>query len=1036
MQNFINAFFSRPYAVLLALFIIILFGVSSYIQMPKEATPDIDIPMAYISVNYDGISPTDAEKLLAKPLEKHLRTIAGLDKMTSASAEGYSSITLEFDAGENIDLILDDVREAVDAAKPDLPNEADEPKIFEINISMFPILTAALYGPVPYSSLVKTARTLKDKLESLPGVLEVDIAGDRDEIIEIIIDATSMEAYGLSPNNILRMVSSNSQLVTAGSMEQSGGRFLLKVPAVVETIDELSNMPVKVGKDTSIKFSDIASIRRTFKDPQGYSRVNGEATVVLEVKKRIGSNLIEIADSSKFTIENYLENENQNIKASFLSDESKNVRNILSELGNNVIAAVLIVMIMILATLGFRNALLVGVAIPGSFLLGFIILNMLGITLNIIVLFSLILVAGLLVDAVIVTTEYADTRLSKGINKFQAYRDGASRMFWPITSSTATTLMVFLPLLFWPGIVGQFMKYLPITMIFVLSSSLLMALIFVPVIGSLVGKNPRKDFYSKPAAPKLYRNILKFTIKRPTTVMFLILSVVCISFYTFYQAGLGVSFFPDIEPEQAKVQILSRGDFSFQEKDKIVLSAERALQSPEGVNIIYARSKNPANNEPRDSIGNITTFFSNWQEREPASIIIDRMRELVRNVPGAKINVIVDQEGPGGGKPIDIEVIGTDLTEISLAVENLLNKMKKINGFIDVSDSRPLPGTEWMLITDRQAANQYGVSVSTIGTMIKLLTKGVKLSDYRPDDIDDELEVLLRFKNSQRSLARLEELKIPSDQGEYIPMSIFAKLEPKPKNGEVQRVDGNRFMSISADVEDGLLPAKLIEKLKLELEKYPLDQDVTVKFGGEDKDIAETQAFLGQAFGLSLLLMVMILMIQFNSFWQTFVTMSAIVLSIGGVLLGLWITGRPFGIVMCGLGIIALAGIVVNNNIVLIDTFNEIRKRGYSAPHAAFRSGLLRFRPVMLTAITTILGLLPMVFELTIKFSDQEVLVGAPSSQWWAQLSSTIAGGLTFATILTLLATPALLVLGYGINKFLKSIFKKINVYSISRSFN
>ena len=388
MQNFINAFFSRPYAVLLALFFIILFGVSSYIQMPKEATPDIDIPMAYISVNYDGISPTDAEKLLAKPLEKHLRTIAGLDKMTSASAEGYSSITLEFDAGENIDLILDDVREAVNAAKPDLPNEADEPKIFEINISMFPILTAALYGPVPYSSLVKTARTLKDKLESLPGVLEVDIAGDRDEIIEIIIDATSMEAYGLSPNNILRMVSSNSQLVTAGSMEQSGGRFLLKVPAVVETIDELSNMPVKVGKDTSIKFSDIASIRRTFKDPQGYSRVNGEATVVLEVKKRIGSNLIEIADSSKLTIENYLENENQNIKASFLSDESKNVRNILSELGNNVIAAVLIVMIMILATLGFRNALLVGVAIPGSFLLGFIILNMLGITLNIIVLFS------------------------------------------------------------------------------------------------------------------------------------------------------------------------------------------------------------------------------------------------------------------------------------------------------------------------------------------------------------------------------------------------------------------------------------------------------------------------------------------------------------------------------------------------------------------------------------------------------------------------------------------------------------------------
>ena len=1036
MQNFINAFFSRPYAVLLALIIIALFGTSSFIQMPKEATPDIDIPMAYISVGYEGISPTDAEKLLAKPLEKHLRTIAGLDKMTSASAEGYSSVTLEFDAGENIDLILDDVREAVDAAKPDLPNDADEPKIFEINISMFPVLTAALYGPVPYPILVKSARDLKDQLESLQGVLEVDIGGDREEIIEIIIDASSMEAYGLSPNNILRIVSSNSQLVTAGSMEQSGGSFLLKVPAVVESLEELSNMPIKIGEDTSIKFSDIATIRRTFKDPEGYSRVNGEATVVLEVKKRIGSNLIEISDAAKLTIKNHLENKNQDIKASFLHDESKNVRNILSELGNNVIAAILIVMIMILATLGFRNAVLVGIAIPGSFLLGFIILNMLGITLNIIVLFSLILVAGLLVDAVIVTTEYADTRLAKGINKFQAYRDGASRMFWPITSSTATTLMVFLPLLFWPGIVGQFMKYLPITMIFVLSSSLLMALIFVPVIGSLVGKMPRKNFYSKPAAPKLYRTILKFAIKRPSTVMFLIFTVIGISFYTYYQAGLGVSFFPDIEPEKAKVQVSSRGDFSSLEKDKIVLSAENALRKPEGVNIVYARSKKPENNDPRDSIGNITTFFSNWQEREPASVIIENMRNLVKDVPGAKINVIVDQEGPGGGKPIDIEIIGSDLEKLSQAIQNILEKMEKIGGFIDITDSRPLPGTEWMLITDRQAANQYGVSVSSIGTMIKLLTKGVRLSDYRPDDIDDELDVLLRFKNSQRNLARLEDLKIPSANGDYIPMSIFAKLEPKPKNGEVQRIDGNRFMSINADVKEGLLPAKLIEQLKLELEKSPLDKDISVEFGGEDEDIAETQAFLGQAFGLSLLLMIMILMIQFNSFWQTFVTMSAIILSIGGVLLGLWITGRPFGIVMSGLGIISLAGIVVNNNIILIDTYNEIRKRGYSPPHAAFRSGLLRFRPVMLTAITTILGLLPMVFELTIKFADREVLIGAPSSQWWAQLSSTIAGGLTFATILTLVATPALLVFGHGASRFFKSIFGKLRFNSTSSSFN
>ena len=1030
MIKFIDAFFSRPYAIILGLLIIFVFGSLSFIQMPKEATPDVDIPMAYVSVGYEGISPNDAEKLLAKPLEKHLRTVAGLDKMTSASTEGYSSVTLEFDAGENIELILDDVREAVDAAKPDLPDDSDEPKITEINISMFPILTVALYGQVPEQSLVMIARNLKDKLESLPGVLEVEIGGDREEIVEILIDAGSIEAYGLSPSSIIGLVSSNSQLVTAGAMEQSSGRMVLKVPAVIETLDELMNMPIKAADDTSIKFSDIATIRRTFREAQGWSRVNGEPSVVLEIKKRIGSNLIELVKEARIEIDSYLVSQDQNVKASYLFDESNTVKNILSELGNNVIAAIAIVMVIILGILGFRNALLVGIAIPGSFLLGFIVLNFLNITLNIIVLFSLILVAGLLVDAVIVTTEYADRRLSKGINRKDAYRDGAARMFWPITSSTATTLMVFLPLLFWPGIVGQFMKYLPITMIIVLLSSLLMALIFVPVIGGLVGKKPSKKSTSQNSAPKFYRWLLKFSIKQPIITMLIVFGIIGFSFYSYIKAGLGVSIFPEIEPDQANIQVLSRGDLSALEKDKIVNATEVTLGRPSGVEIIYARSKKAEPTGPRDSIGIIRTVFSDWQSRDPAKKIMDDMRKIISGIPGANINIQAQQSGPGGGQPIKIEILGSDIGKISKAVEEIIFRMEKIGGFVDVSDSRPLPGTEWMLITNRDAANQHGVSISAIGTMIKMLTRGVRISDYRPDDSDDELDILLRFKNSQRNLDRLEELKIPSYSGQYIPMSVFANLEPKPKSGDIERKDGTRFMYINSDIKEGFLSSKLIEQLKLDLKNNPLNNEVSVEFGGEDEDIAETQSFLSKSFGLSILLMIMILMVQFNSFWQTFITMSAIVLSIGGVLLGLWLTGRPFGIVMSGLGVIALAGIVVNNNIVLLDTYNEIRNRGYDAPYAAFRAGLLRFRPVVLTAITTILGLLPMVFALTIKFLEREILIGAPSSQWWTQLASTIAGGLTFATILTLLATPALIVFGNGTSKFLKSLMNRINYSS------
>ena len=1026
MKSLINGAFSRPSAIIFMLILILFVGFNATVNIPKEANPDVEIPVAYASVRYSGISPDDAEKLLVKPLEKQLQSVAGLDKMTGVATEGYASVTLEFLAGEDVDLVLEDVRKAVDDAKPDLPANADEPEVNEISLGLFPILTAALYGNVDERTLVFAARELKDRLEAVDGVLEVDIGGNREEVIEIIIDALAIEAYGLNPASVIALVAANNQLVTAGAIDTGAGRLVVKVPGVIESLEELTNLPIKIADGTTIHFSDIATVRRSFQDANGWSRVNGQSSVVLDVKKRVGANILEVVGASRAIINEGAKRIEGDVNVSYLYDDSKTVRTLLGDLTNNVTAAVVIVMVVVVASLGLRNALLVGLAIPGSFLMGITVLSYLGVTMNIIVLFSLILVAGMLVDGVIVTTEYADRRISQSADRKTAYRDGALRMSWPIIASTITTLMVFLPLLYWPGIVGGFMKYLPITVICVLAASLFMALIFVPVLGGIIGKKSiNKDEISR-SAPRAYRWILKRAIAFPSLVVVAVAGFMTFSFGVYFSAGLGVSFFPDIEPEQAVVQILARGDLAAEEKDNLVQQAEARILDVEGVSAKYAKSGPAGNQDANDSIGFIRTVFEEWQYREKANLLIDEMRNRLDGLAGVDVSITAQQGGPGGGKPIHIEIFNNDLDVAADTTAQVVALMNEMGGFVDITDSRPLPGIEWTIQIDRDEAARHGVSIDSIGSMVKLITQGVDISDYRPDDSDDEIDITLRFQRGQRNLDRLEELRIPTNSGNYVPLSVFAELVPQQKGGDIQRKNGQRFYAIDSDVAEGLLPAKLFEDLQARLDETGLGDQSRIVFGGESEDIAETQAFLGSSFALSMCLMVLVLMIQFNSAWQTFVTMSAIILSSGGVFLGLWIMGRPFGVVMSGLGIIALAGVVVNNNIVLIDTFNEFRAKGYSAREAAFHAGLARFRPVILTAVTTILGLVPMVFELTIQFGDRSILVGAPSSQWWTDLASTIAGGLTFATVLTLLATPALLVLGENVDNKIASAKQRL----------
>ncbi len=1033
MNAIIDAAFSRSRTVILTFIMILLMGGSAYLSIPKESEPDVAIPMMYVTVGYEGISPDDAERLLVRPLEKELQTIEGIKEMRATAAEGFASVVLEFDAGFDADQALQDVREKVDIAKAELPPDADEPRVTEINVALFPVLTVVLSGTTPERTLISIARDLQDRIEALPGVLEVDIGGDREEVMEVIADPSVMETYNISYIDLYNLVQRNNRLVTAGALETGAGRMVLKVPGIIEDIDDVLSLPVKVVGSTVVTFKDVATVRRTFKDPDGFARVGGNPAVVLEISKRTGANIIETVEAVRAIIEAEHSAWPHDIAVSYLQDKSKQIRDMLGDLQNNVVTAIVLVMIVIIAALGTRPAILVGLAIPGSFLAGILVLSGMGYTLNMVVLFSLILVVGMLVDGAIVTTELADRKMAEGIERKQAYALAAKRMSWPITASTATTLAVFVPLIFWPGVVGEFMKYLPITVLITLLASLAMALLFIPVLGGVMGGGQRAD-PSNLAIIKVaesgdlahvkglsgvYLRSLGLLLHHPakTFVVAIILMAACYAAYLAF--GRGVEFFPSVEPDFAQVQVQARGDLSVQERDALVQRVEQRLLNVPELKTVYARSiagGRQWNAEmPEDVIGVIQMEFINWRARRPAAEILPELRQRTADIAGIKIQIREQESGPSGGKPIQIEVSARDPGKLTATVERMRRLLTELGGFIDAEDSRPLPGIEWRLHVDREQAARYGADVALLGDAVKMITNGVWIADYRPDDADGELDIRLRFPFDERNMERLNQLRIPTALGQ-VPISNFITLQPAQNTGTLTRTDGRRVMTIKADVADGLLVDAQVRKIKAAIKTAKFDPAVDVSFKGQDEDQREAMQFLINAFITAIFLMAVILVTQFNRFYQAGLVLSAIVFSTAGVLLGLLVTGQPFGIVMGGIGVIALAGIVVNNNIVLIDTFNDLKKRGLEPMEAILRTAAQRMRPVLLTSVTTVLGLLPMVFAVNIDLINQDIAIGAPSSQWWTQLSSAIAGGLTFATMLTLILTPALLMLGENVS--------------------
>ncbi|MEE9319821.1 MAG: efflux RND transporter permease subunit [Granulosicoccus sp.] len=1035
MHAIIDAAFNRHRTVLLLLVFLLASGIVAYRSIPKESEPDVPIPIIYVSMSHDGISPDDAERLLVRPMEKELQGITGIKEMKSTASEGFASVLLEFDAGFDGDTALADVRERVDAAKSQLPAATDEPVVNEINVALFPVLNISLSGPLPERTLIRIARALKDKVEALPGVLEADIAGEREEVLEIIVDPMVMQTYQVEFSSLFSLISNNNLLVAAGAIDTGAGRMVLKVPGVIENIEDVMKLPVKVTDDAVVTFGDVASIRRTYKDPNSFARLNGQPTLMLEISKRLGANIIETIESVRQVIETEQQRLPTTLQIGFHQDKSEETRIMLTDLQNNVISGVVLVVIVIMATLGFRSSILVGFAIPGSFLTGILVINAMGYTMNVVVLFSLILVVGMLVDGAIIVSELADRNIDNGMPREVAYATAAKRMAWPVIASTFTTLAVFFPLLFWPGLIGQFMRYMPITVISCLLASLAMALIFIPVIGKLIGRklttadishnSSNHDKASADSDPVSVQSIqqsasgakarylatLHRLLLHPVKTLLAVLLFTVLSYAVYGVLGNGVEFFPSVEPESMAVRIHARGDLSIFEQDRVIKRVEQRLIGHREIESVYSRTGS-GGQDNADVIGSITLEFIDWDMRRKAEVITEELRENFSNIAGVRLEFVANEGGPdSGGKPIYLQISAPDTERLNTAVDDVRATMRQIGGFIDVDDNRPLPGIEWRIKVDREEAARYGADVALIGNAIQLITSGIRVAGYRPDDATDELDIRVRYPIEQRTLDQITELRVATAKG-MIPVRNFVTLEPAPKTGIIQRVGGKRVITVQADVASGKLADTQLKLLHQALIDAATDPEVEVQFKGEAEEQQETMTFLLTAFLSAIFLMTIILVTQFNSLYQALLILSAILFSTSGVLVGLLITGQTFGIVMVGIGIIALAGIVVNNNIVLIDTYNGYRADGMAALEAALLTGSVRVRPVILTAITTILGLMPMVLAMNIDLLDRELSFGAPSTQWWTQLASAIAGGLAFTTLLTLFLTPCLLVLG------------------------
>lgn len=1019
---------------------IVLMGTYAYIAIPKEADPDIPIPFVSVSVFLRGVSPEDSERLLIRPMETQLKTVEGLKQMRATAGLGYGNITLEFDVNFDKEKALTKIREKVDLAKAELPADAEEPVIQEINIALQPAITVILSGDAPERTLLNIAKRLEKQYETLPGVLEANLQGAREELLEVVIDPARVESFGISADDLFSIVRLNNQLVPAGALDTGKGRFQVKVPGLFETAEDVLRLPVKVSGDSVVTLRDIADVRRTFQDATSFARYNGKPAISIEVTKRIGSNIVSMIEGVKRTTEAAKTIIPPGIRIQYSGDQSYYINAQLTQLTNAILLAIVLVMTVVVAILGLRSGLITGFSIPASFLIGFLALYAGGYTLNLMILFGLVITVGLLVDNAIIVTEYADRKMVEGFPPSEAFREASKRMFWPVVSSTATTLAAFAPMLFWPGVSGKFMGYLPLTMIFIMTASMVVSLLFLPTIGALLGKAEPPDakhlrdielsetgnVFAISGMTGWYAQWVRWSVYHPITVVLLAVVTMGAVIATFSVTSKGVEFFVEADVDQASLRVRARGNLSAVEKRDLLIEVERrVIGTPglKGVNAFVSSGGGGGGGfgggAPVDTIGQVFVELLPYNERGVSKPIMNELRKRVENIPGIYVELFEFQGGPPTGKAIQIEVGSENYALLDQITDKVRKHVDGVTGLIDIEDSRPLPGIEWALDIDREQAGRFGANVASVGATVQLVTNGVLVGKYRPDDAEDEVDIRVRFPTDSRGLGALDRLRVNTRDGS-VPITNFVTRTAKPQVSRYERVDGVRVWQIRANISQAVKDPRTqapyttndrITEIRTWIEKQNIDPQVRIIFRGADEQQQESAQFLMVAFLIAMLVIGGILIIQFNNFWHAAVILSAVVLSITGVLLGLIIEGQKFSVIMTGTGAVALIGVMVNHNIVLVDTFHQLLARGFPPMDAIVRTGVQRLRPVILTTVTAILGLLPLMYKFDVDFFLREVHFGGPVSDWWVPLATAIVYGLGFSTALTLLVTPAMLAL-------------------------
>ena len=1018
----------NPVFVFVMVLVISIAGFQAYKTIPREAAPDIQIPLLIVSIPFPGATPEDVESLITNKVEQELKTIKNLEEISSTSSEGVSVLTLEFTSDFEISEARTKVREKMDQIKPDLPADAEDYQISEINLSERPLMILNLAGDMGLLGLTELADEVKEEIEGIPGILEVRRAGGLEKEIRVYVNPDKMNYYKLALNQVSSAISNENTNLPGGTITMGPTKYMIRVPGEFISPEGINEALISAPNQVPVRVRDIAKVVFSYKEVTSKSRLDGLESVSLSIVKRSGENLLAIRDEVKSIIKRLEKDYKEDVKFSILSDQGERVQQIVKDLENNIITGFVLVFLVLLLVMGISNALLVAIAIPLSFLVSMIILNVMGFTLNIVVLFSLILSLGLLVDNAIVIVENIYRHRQAGKSRIEAALLGTKEIAIPVTTSTITTVAAFFPLIFMPGIAGEFISFLPKTLIVTLSSSLFVALIINSVFCSTmmrvkVSKEVTSDFdelklvdHSKilRGYQVALRGVLRFRFVTVMVFIFLFIG-------TFYWYATNtfprkrVEFFPKTEPSEAVVNITAPMGTTLEISDGYVTLVEGYIEDDMDKLDAVVANVGQRRGSGASSSGSTTTYLShvvldfpswqNWVEK-PSEIIKNLRQKLVKMV-GVQVKLAESQSGPPTGKAFNLEVQGEDFSKMIDSVEIIKQRIIDIPGLVDLSDDFDRSRPELKVIIDRDKASRLGFRARDIASTVRTAFNGKKVSVFR--DGTEEYDIWVQLDQSfRRNQSDLSSLFIYTSSGEPVRLSEIAKVDTGPSYGSIRHTDTDRTITISGDAFRVPGPV-LVMKAQKALKDLELPDGVQYKFTGENKGRKETQMFLGKAVLIAIGLIIIVMVAQFNSIALPLIVITSVFMSVMGVLLGLIVHDRPFGIIMTGVGTVALAGIVVNNAIVMLDFVVKLRKRGFGRNEAMILASAVRFRPVLLTAITTIIGLAPIAMGMDIDFSrDSPVVFGSASASFWKAMALAIMYGLGVATFLTLFMVPTL----------------------------